>query len=115
MRRTGLRTTVGSKLVFEEFEMWARNTATLLCEVMTSSLVAFSRFRNAVVLFLSSLCFSKWLLLRYFAPCRFNALDEIMLVSKVFDFSALQLGQSEVYCSALERVVRKLSIHSLFI
>ena len=111
MRRTGLRTTVGSKLVFEEFQMWVRNTATLLCEVMTSFLVAFSRFWNTVVLFLSSLCFSKWLLLRFSYPVVLMFSDEIMSVFKVFDSSTLNLGQSEFYCSTLERVVRKLCIH----
>ena len=95
--------------------MWARNTATLLCEVMASFIVAFSGFWNTVVLFLSSLRFSKWLLLHYFAPCRFNVSYEIVSVFKVFDSSALQLCQSEFYCSALERVVRKHFIHTIFI
>ena len=74
------------------------NTATLLCDVMKSFIVAFSGFWNTAVLLLSLLRFSQWLLLRYFAPCRFNVSYEIMSVFKVFDSSALQLRQGEFYC-----------------
>ena len=82
---------------------------------MTRFIVALSELWNAVVLLHSSLRFSKWLLLHYFAPYRFNVSYEVMSVFKVLDSSALQLRQSESYCSRLEIVMRKLSIHTLSI